>query len=320
MTRAVPYDRELEAPIRAYIDAAPHDEPPAEQLIDAATRGTSVVADDRTIAGPSSAEAITMTVFRDARYDDRVLPAIYYLHGGGLVAGTRGRVAGFLATLAAEGLVGATVEYRLAPQASFADAAEDCYAGVIALHDSAAELRLDTERFVIGGASAGGGLAAAVALAARDRGGPELAGLLLDSPMLDDRNDTVSAHQFATGGIWSAERNAAAWSAALGDGDGDGWSRGATPARAGWLGDLPPALINAGSAEVFRDETVAFANGIWRDGGRAELHVWSGACHAFEALGPGSAIARSAWRCREEWLTRLGMFDRNDDDGRPTEG
>ncbi|MDF2830832.1 MAG: nlhH 1 [Mycobacterium sp.] len=318
MTTSVPYDRALEAPILAYLSAAPHAEPPARQLIDAATNGTSVTAEDHLVPGPDGGPPVEITIFRDGAHEDHSLPLVYYLHGGGLIAGTRGRVAALLTAMAATGVAAATAEYRLAPKASFADAVEDSYAGIVALHATATELKLDPDRFVVGGASAGGGLAAAVAITARDRRGPRLAGLLLDSPMLDDRNDTVSAHQFATGGIWSREQNVSAWAAALGEPADP--RRGLPPARATSFAGLPPTCVSVGSAELFRDEAVSFAERIWRDGGQAELHVWAGACHAFEALSPGSAIAGAARRGREDWLARTLAQDPRTDGGWSTKG
>jgi acetyl esterase/lipase len=306
MSRTVPYDAELEAPIAAYLGGSPRDEPAARTLIDAAVLNSTVEATDLIIPTAEHARTLDLTVFRDRRFGSERLPVVYYLHGGGLVAGTRGRVAALLTDLAAAGAAGVTVEYRLAPHAGYAQALDDCFAGLLALDGIADEFALDVDRTVVGGASAGGGLAAALALAARDRGGPRLIGQLLDSPMLDDRSDTVAAEQFATGGVWSRAQNAAAWAASLSAGPRD--ARSLIPARAQHLGGLPPAYLSVGSAELFRDEVIAYASGIWREGGRAELHVWSGACHAFEALNPHAAVSRAARRSRQDWLARLGVL------------
>nr|MDT0667871.1 alpha/beta hydrolase fold domain-containing protein [Micromonospora sp. DSM 115978] len=105
------------------------------------------------------------------------------------------------------GLVVVSVEYRLAPEDPHPAPVEDCYAGLVWTAAHAAELGIDPERIVVAGTSAGGGLAAAVALLARDRGGPAIAGLLLNWPRLDDRNDTPSSRQMAGLGVWDRTSN-----------------------------------------------------------------------------------------------------------------
>src|SRR5215813_6977255 len=130
--------------------------------------------------------------------------------------------------------------------------------------------------------------APAAALLARDRGGPALAGQLLMCPMLDDRNDTPSSRQMAGLGIWDHAANEVGWTALLGPARGGAdVSPYAAPARASDLSGLPPAFIDMGSAETFRDEDVAYATRIWQAGGSAELHVWPGGFHGFAGLMPG---------------------------------
>ena len=162
------------------------------------------------------------------------------------------------------------------------------------------------ERLIVGGASAGGGLAAAVALLARDRGGPRLRGQLLLCPMLDDRNDTPSSHQMAGLGIWDRGANEVGWTALLGDArGGPDVSPYAAPARATDLSGLPPAFIDVGSAETFRDEDVAYATRIWQAGGDAELHVWPGGFHGFTGMVPDAALSKAAVAAQLTWLRRL---------------
>jgi acetyl esterase/lipase len=128
---------------------------------------------------------------------------------------------------------------------------------------NAAELNVDPDRIVVAGPSGGGGLAAAVALLARDRGGPAPAGQMLLAPMLDDRNDTASARQMAGRGVWDRTSNETGWTAQLGAArGGPDVSPYAAPARATDLSGLPPAFIHGGSAETFRDEDVAYASAI----------------------------------------------------------
>ncbi|MFE6685111.1 alpha/beta hydrolase [Streptomyces sp. NPDC057743] len=236
------------------------------------------------------------------------LPALYYLHGGGMVSGNAWSVLPRLLRNVALPLQLAvlSVEYRLAPQTQYPGPVEDCYAGLAWAASHATRLGIDAHRIIVGGKSAGGGLAAALALLTRDRGGPTLLGQLLVSPMLDDRNTTYSSHQMAGVDLWDRTSNATAWQALLGDRYGAAdLPPYAAPARATDLTGLPPTYLDVGSAETFRDEGVAYANAIWRAGGQAELHVWPGACHGYDTLAPRAALSQDAQDARTRWLRRL---------------
>ncbi|WP_370097494.1 alpha/beta hydrolase [Streptacidiphilus sp. MAP12-20] len=236
------------------------------------------------------------------------LPLLYYMHGGGMIMGNAWSV---LPRLLREWvlplqLAVISVEYRLAPQAQYPGPLEDCYAGLLWAADHASGLGLDADRIMIGGKSAGGGLAAAVALLTRDRGGPAPVGQLLLSPMLDDRNNTFSSHQMAGRDLWDRASNATAWRAMLGDRHGTAdLPPYAAPARATDLSGLPPAYIEVGSAETFRDEAVAYADAIWQAGGEAELHVWPGAFHGFDTIAPRAVLSQDARDARSRWLRRI---------------
>jgi acetyl esterase/lipase len=154
--------------------------------------------------------------------------------------------------------------------------------------------------------SAGGGLSAAVALMARDRSGPRLAGQLLGCPMLDDRNETVSSRQYDGFGAWDRNNNDTAWTAIAGAGRfRDDLSPYVAPARAQDLSGLAPAFIEVGAAETFRDEAVDYALRIWATGGQAELHVWAGGYHGFTGFSPDADVSRAANAARESWLRRV---------------
>lgn len=259
----------------------------------------------RLIPGPPGAPDIELLICLPTGAAAPV-PAIYHSHGGGLVLGdNRTGIQGMTELAAPHQAAVVSVEYRLAPEARYPGPVEDCYAGLAWTAEHAAELGIDPARIIVGGASAGGGLSAAVALLARDRGGPGLAGQLLLSPMLDDRNDTPSARQ-AESGPWNRSSNEFAWTALLGD------QRGgpdvppyAAPARAGDLSGLPPAYIDVGSSETFRDEAVAYASRIWQAGGAAELHVWPGGFHMFSGMIPEAALSKDAAQAPARWLRRL---------------
>ncbi|MBM9506308.1 alpha/beta hydrolase [Streptomyces sp. KK5PA1] len=240
------------------------------------------------------------------------LPALYYMHGGGMIMGNAWSV---LPKILRDwsgplGLAVVSVEYRLAPETPYPGPLEDCHAGLVWTAEHADELGIDGERVIIGGKSAGGGLAAALTLLNRDlnreRGeGPVPVGQLLQCPMLDDRLDTPSAHRMAGIGLWDRSSTAVAWQAYLGERYGTAdLSPYAAPARATDLSGLPPTYIDVGSAETFRDENVAYAHAIWQAGGDAELHVWPGAFHGFDSVAPAAALTRAARHARTQWLSR----------------
>ena len=141
---------------------------------------------------------------------------------------------------------------------------------------------------------------------ARDKGGPALAAQVLIYPMLDDRNETVSSQQINGIGVWDRGSNDMGWDAYLGDRrKTDQVSIYAAPSRATDLTNLPPAFIDVGTAEVFRDEDVAYASAIWAQGGVAELHVWPGGFHAFDQMAPQAALSIAMTQTRTAWVRRI---------------
>jgi acetyl esterase/lipase len=234
-------------------------------------------------------------------------PAIYFVHGGGMFSGDhRFGLDWLLDTAEVFGATLMSVCYRLAPEHPHPAPIDDVYGGLLWTAAHAAELGLDPERIVIAGTSAGGALAAALALTVRDQGGPRLRGQLLMSPMLDDRNDSVSLRQMNGRDVWDVTVNGFGWAALLGTArGGPDVPPYAAPARAADLSGLPSAYIDAGSAESLRDEVVAYADRIWQAGGEAELHVWSGGFHCFDLDVPDATISRAARQARHSWLERL---------------
>jgi acetyl esterase/lipase len=270
-------------------------------------RGGAFEVTERLVPGPAGAPDVSLLICRPTGVPAPV-PCLYFIHGGGMVLGDN-RSGGALAALGHAEALGAalvSVEYRLAPETPHPGPVGDCYAGLTWTVEHAYELGVDPERLIVGGASAGGGLAAAVALLARDRGGPRLLGQLLLCPMLDDRNDTPSSRQMAGLGIWDRAANEVGWTALLGDArGGPDVSPYAAPARATDLSGLPPAFIDVGSAETFRDEDVAYATRIWQAGGDAELHVWPGGFHGFAGMVPDAALSQAAMAAQLTWLRRI---------------
>lgn len=275
-------------------------------------RGGAFAVEHRQVAGPAGAPDVTVLVCRPAGVGPGAgAPGIVHVHGGGMVSGDRTTGMDLALDWAtAVGAVVVAVEYRLAPTTPHPGPVEDCYAALLWTAEHTDELGIDPERLLVAGGSAGGGLVAALALLARDRGGPALRGQLLLCPMLDDRNDTVSARQMTGVDTWDSVANERGWTALLGDArGGPDVSPYAAPARAadavGGLSGLPPAFLDVGSCETFRDEVVAYASALWRDGGQAELHVWPGGNHGFDVHAPRAAISRGAKAAREAWLRRV---------------
>jgi acetyl esterase/lipase len=234
------------------------------------------------------------------------LPCLYSMHGGGYVLGSFAMDDAMFDRLCPRyGLVGVSVEYRLAPETAYPGPLEDCYRGLKWAHDRAGELGIDATRIGVRGISAGGGLAAALALLARDRGEVPLAFQLLDCPMLDDRQITRSSQQDGLP-VWSRESNTFGWRSYLGDRYGAAdLPYTAAPGRAtvDELRGLPPAFVSVGSVDGFLDEDVDYALRLNRAGVPAELHVYPGACHGYQ-IAQECEITRQSTRDAEDWLVR----------------
>ena len=267
----------------------------------------------------SGTTSVPMVVCRPSGRTDAHLPVVYFVHGGGMVMGSNRLGLEQALDWAEElGLLVVAVEYRLAPEFPYPAAIEDCYAGLAWLAESAPSIGADQGRIILAGDSGGGGLAASLAIMARDRGGPTVLGQVLMAPMLDDRNDTLSSRQMEGLGIWDRTSNETGWRALLGDAQGGpDVSPYAAAARADDLSRLPATFLDVGSAETFRDEVVTFASRIWAAGGDAELHVWSGGFHAFYLDLPEAQLSVAALRARVDWLRRLLSRDRASKADRP---
>ncbi len=265
---------------------------PAE-LSDAVTRTEYKVAGD---------PVVPVRVHR-AKEATGLLPCVYSIHGGGYVIGTYDMDdARFDAWCPTLGIVGVSVEYRLAPETPYPGPIEDCYAGLKWVYDHADEIGVDRDRIGIAGVSAGGGLAAALALLARDRGEVPLRFQLLDCPMLDDRQQTPSANLDGLA-VWSRESNTFGWKSYLGDLYGGDVPYTAAPARCRDLAGLPPAFVSVGTVDGFRDEVVDYATRLNQAGVPCELHVYPGACHGYQ-MAVDSKVARQSARDVADWVAR----------------
>lgn len=263
-------------------------------------------AEERTVPGPTGAPQIRLLIVRP-RGVKGLLPGIFHTHGGGMIVGDRFTGLETLAEwMEAIPMVVVSVEYRLAPEHPHPALTEDCYAGLRWAGDHLEELGIDRSRLLVAGASAGGGLAAAMALMARDRKGPKLAGQILMCPMIDDRAVTPSSRELVAAGIWDSVSNATGWNALLGTSTaGPDVSEYAAPARATNLAGLPPAYIDVGTVETFRDEDIDYAARLLRAGVQTELHVWAGGFHGFDRFAPDATLSRECRARRIDWLKRL---------------
>ncbi|AKN74063.1 esterase [Streptomyces sp. PBH53] len=208
--------------------------------------------------------------------------AVVWLHGGGFVMGSVDTEHPWAARMASlSGAVVVSVDYRLAPEHPFPAALDDGYAVLTWLAEHTAELGIDPGRIAVGGHSAGGGLAAAVALRARDRQGPPIRFQLLNQPQLDDRQETWSQQNFTDTPWMNRDKITASWRHYLG-------SRPATahaaPARATDLSGLPPAYIATAEFCPNRDEDIAYAVRLLQAGVSVELHQWPGTFHGSQAI------------------------------------
>ncbi len=254
----------------------------------------AVEVSERRAAGPDGAPDVRLLVYRPVDLPPGA-PALLRIHGGGYVFGTAemGDAAN-RAWAESLGCVIVAVEYRLAPDTPFPGPLEDCYAALAWLHGQAHALGVDPARIAVRGESAGGGLAAALALLARDRGGPAILHQNLIYPMIDDRTGSTAPSNPVSGEfVWTARDNVFGWASLLGAAPGgDGVHHHAAAARAGDLSGLPPAFIGTAALDIFVDENLDYAHRLIHAGVPTELYLAPGAFHGFDAIVPGAAVSQ----------------------------
>jgi acetyl esterase/lipase len=222
-------------------------------------------------------------------------PALLWIHGGGYVAGEADSEEGQIkAIVSSIGCTVVSVDYRQAPETPHPGPVEDCYAALKWLYSNVQELGVDSTRIATGGGSAGGGLAAALGLLARDRGEIPLCFQILIFPMLDDRTVTRSdPHPYTGEFFWTNESNRFGWTCLLGkEPGGPDVSPYAAAARAESLAELPPSFIAVGALDLFLEEDLEYARRLIRDGVPTELHIYPGAYHGF-MLVPDAYVTQS---------------------------
>ncbi|KAA8644184.1 hypothetical protein EYZ11_010247 [Aspergillus tanneri] len=252
----------------------------------------------------------TINVYRFAKKSPTSVvpgPAILHTHGGGTIVGNVDLSKKALSLQVQQtGVQVFSVDYRLAPENPHPTPSEDCYAGLAWLYEHATEFGVDRSRIATMGESAGGLLAAALALMARDRGlSPPLAKQILIYPMLDDRNTTPNP-VLEPLALWTNDDNITAWTALLGNDIGtDHVSPYAAPARATSVEGLPPTYVDVGELDIFRDEDIAYAARIASANISLEFHVYSGVPHAFEVYTPDIETTKRAVANRYRAISAL---------------
>jgi acetyl esterase/lipase len=261
---------------------------------------------DHEAPGPDGAPAVRVRVYVPQGHPVP-LPALLWIHGGGYVLGFVEMDDHRLAELARTiPCVVASVDYRLAPEHPFPAPLEDCYAGLRWLYRTAGQLGVAPNRIALGGASAGG-LAAALALLARDRAEVPVIFQLLIYPMLDDRNQTPSSHEITDPRlVWTREMNLIGWRSYLGREPGSADVPAyAVPARAEPLAGLPPAYVVVGELDLFRDEDIEYAQRLLQAGVPTELHVLPGAFHGWDVFAPDASLTKRFTAERDAVLRRV---------------
>jgi acetyl esterase/lipase len=255
-----------------------------------------VTVEDRSIPGPDGGTEIPIRIYAPVDRGGAPAAALVFFHGGAFVLGDRYTEELRCLRYAAEvPCVVVSVDYRLAPEHPYPAAVDDCFAGLEWTVAHAPELGVDPARVGVGGSSAGGALAAAVALRARDAGGPPLVFQLLNYPVIDDRMDTASMRAFDTTPLWTSGATADMWEHYLGDPTTRGdVSPYAAPGRAADLSGLPPAYVLTAELDPLRDEGIEYARRLMEAGVPTELHTVAGACHGFDIIAANGALGRRA--------------------------
>ena len=258
--------------------------------------------EDRAVRGWEDDPEVPVRIYRPKEAAAGPVPGILMIHGGGFVVGNIETEHLGAASMAAQvGALVVSVEYRLAPEHPYPAAVHDCLSALRFLHDEAPALGVDRERIALVGTSAGGGLAAATALLARDRGGPAVCFQMLHIPELDDRLTTPSMVKFVDSPIWNRPLAEKSWRYYLGDLAGsDDVPAYAAPARATDLAGLPPAYVSTAENDPLRDEGILYAMGLLQAGVSVELHQFPGTFH-----GSAMVISAEVSRRAQEEATRV---------------
>jgi acetyl esterase/lipase len=295
----------LHPDLRAVVEALPANADPFADI--AATRAAlkqafvppepdpRIEITDRSISGPDG-QPLGLRIYRPSAATEAT-PVVVWFHGGGFVLGDLDIEDHNCRPMCAEfGVTVVSVDYRLAPEHRYPAGFDDCYHALCWAVDNAEELGVDPGRLALAGHSSGGALAAATALAARDRQGPAIRYLFLGYPALDDRQETPSARTVTDPRILNGRRVRALWDLYLGDTEPDAY---AAPARATDVSGLPSTYLLVTTVDPFRDEGLDWARRLVAADVPAEMHLVPGAPHMFDSYGAGTPLvdrAVTSWR------------------------
>ncbi|MDP4095588.1 alpha/beta hydrolase [Paenibacillus sp. P96] len=261
-----------------------------------------VLTSERYVPGAAGDTDVRIKIY-EPKVEDEILPGILYIHGGGYILGSADMMDHAMQQLVSElNCVIVSVDYRLAPEHPFPAPLEDCYAALQWFSEHAEELGVNSSRIAVVGASAGGGLTAALSLLARDRKGPSIAFQMPLYPMLDDRGTSKSSNEITDERVWSKAKTQLGWEMYLED--NREVSPYAAPARATDLSGLPPTYTCVGDLDPFRDEIIDYVLRLTQAGVPTEFHLYPGCFHGFEEYAPAAEISQRFVKEYKEALKR----------------
>lgn len=273
----------------------------AAETVEAVKAAQTCSTEDVWVPGPVGCADVPVRIYRPGRPRPES-PGVFFIHGGGMYLGDLDYEHAAAVKICEElGALVVSTGYRKAPEHPHPAPVDDCYAALRWMGDNASSLDFDPGRLAIFGGSAGGNLALAAALKARDLGGPALCHVMALYPMVDHRNTMPPAHDGTVVGPWDRRANVEAWEWFLAGQEPDGY---AAPLHAEDLSRLPPTFIDVGTADLFRDENLALAQRLLAAGVSTELHVYPGVYHAAEHFAPDAEAARHLWAVRLRALRR----------------
>lgn len=268
--------------------------------------------EDVSVPGPINGDPVPARLYRPARFTPGSA-AIFFIHGGGMTLGNLDYEHGLAVKICQElNVLLISTGYRKAPENAHPAQIEDCYAALSWVGSNARELGFDPSRLAVYGGSAGGNLAIALSLKARDEGHPLISYTMAPYPMVDHRNVLPSTQEISSIGVWDRQTNIEAWKWFLGNQEPDGY---AAPLHASDLSGLPSTFIDVGTHDLFRDENLALVQRLAAAGVPTELHLYPGAYHASELFAPEARLSERIWSTRFSALRRALNLD---SEGGPT--
>lgn len=254
-----------------------------------------VAAWNRMIPGPAGAPELKVRIYEPRERTGQLLPCLFFYHGGGFLFGTVYRQEALCKQIVRQvGCLVVSVEYRLAPQWKMPAPLEDCYAALLWVRDHSDQLGVDLDRIGVSGLSAGGNLAAAMALLTRDRKGPALCFQMPLYAELDYRLETPSSQEITDTKVWCRDNCEKSWGKVLAPGQMP--TQYESPAMAKNLEGLPPLFSYIGQLDPGRDENITYWSRLMEAGVPVEYHVFPGCYHCFELSVPEADPSKEAYR------------------------